>query len=101
MWHGGTGDYYRMINPYKLGDFLTVGIPVIIQKDLSAAQFVTEHGIGFAVDSLEEADKIIQEMTEEDYRKLCQRMRGIRDLSRNGCYTRKLLVDAVMQVLEG
>jgi len=101
VWPGGAGDYYRLINPYKLGDYLSAGIPIFIQKDLSASAFVLSHGIGYAVESLAEVDEIIQSMTEEQYRALCQRLRGVRDLSRGGYYTRKLLVDAVMQVLEG
>lgn len=101
VWPGGSESYYRMINPYKLGDFLTAGIPILVQKDLSCAEFVETHGIGFAAGSLEEADRIVQECSPSEYQELLDRMRGIRDLSRGGFFTRKVLTDAVVQILGG
>ena len=36
-------------------------------------QYLKDNGLGFAVDALEEADRIVQNISEEDYRKLSKR----------------------------
>ena len=60
-------DYYKMNCSYKLASYLSAGIPVIVPDYLSNADFVKENNIGFVVSSLEEANKVIQECSEEKY----------------------------------
>ena len=92
--------YYSMNQPYKLGTNLAAGIPVIVKKGCVHEEFVVKNGLGFAVDTLEEADRIVQNISEEDYRKLYSNVRNIQRLILDGAYTRKTLQDAIIAVLE-
>ena len=93
-------EYYQYNNPFKLGTYLAAGIPVIVQAGTHAADFVTKHNIGFVVDSLEEADNIVQNITEEEYSELSKNIENIAFLIRNGYYTRDVLNNAIKLSLE-
>lgn len=92
--------YYSINQPYKIGTYLAAGIPVIVRKGCVHEEFIVQKGIGFAVASLEEADRIVQTISEEDYRKLYTNIQNIQKLLLDGAYTRKTLQDAVLKVLE-
>lgn len=92
--------YYSINQPYKLGVNLAAGIPVIIRKGSVHEEFIVKNGIGFAAASLEEADEMIQSISEEAYRKLYDNVRNIQTLLLNGAYTRKALQDAVIKAQE-
>ena len=49
---------------------------------------------------MEEADRIVQSISEEDYWKLYANVRNIQKLILDGAYTRKTLQDAIIAVLE-
>lgn len=92
--------YYSMNQPYKLGTNLAAGIPVIVRKGCAHEEYITRNGLGFAVSTLEEADGIIQNISDEDYRKLYSNVHNIQKLILDGAYTRKTLQDAIIAVLE-
>lgn len=92
--------YYSMNQPHKLGSTLACGIPVIVRKGCAHERFVTEKGIGFAVATLEEADNIIQSITDEAYETLYRNVARVQSLLLNGAYTRKVLQDSVIKVME-
>lgn len=92
--------YYSMNQPHKIGSTLACGIPVIVRKGCAHEEFVTSHGLGFAVDSLEEADSVIQNLSDADFDKLYQNVAAIQPLLINGAYTRKVLQDAVIRVMQ-
>lgn len=92
--------YYSMNQPYKLGTNLAAGIPVIVRKGCSHENFIINNGLGFAVDSLEEADEIVQSISDDEYRSLYNNVRNIQKLLLSGAYTRSVLQEAVIRVLE-
>lgn len=63
--------YYSMNQPYKLGTNLAAGIPVIVKRGCVHEKFVERNGLGYAVDTLDEADKLVQSITDAEYIKLC------------------------------
>lgn len=93
-------EYCSMIHPFKLGTFLAAGIPVIVQSGMHAEEFVRKNGVGFVVDSLEDADNIVQNISEEEFVRLSERVKKIQFLISKGYYTRKLLNDAVVMAFE-
>ncbi|MCR5668753.1 MAG: sugar transferase [Lachnospiraceae bacterium] len=96
LWAEGTQkEYYQYNNPFKLGTYLAAGIPVIVQVGTHAAEFVAKHQIGFVVHSLQEADEIVQKLTEEEYGRISKNVEKIAFLVRNGYYTRSVLNEAV------
>lgn len=91
-------NYYCMNQPHKLGFDLAAGIPVVIRRGCVHSDFVEANGLGFVADSLEEADTLVQNVTEEQYRQMLQRIAPFQTLLLNGAYTGKLLLDAVIRV---
>lgn len=92
--------YYSMNQPHKLGFNLSAGIPVIVRKGCVHEEFVVKHGLGFAVNSIEEADQIVQSISLEEYEQLYKNVKNIQYILLNGGYTRKLLEDTIIHVLE-
>lgn len=91
-------DYYKMNCSYKLASYLSAGIPVIVPDYLSNADFVKENNMGFVVSSLEEADKAIQECSEEKYSEMVSNVKNVQYLINNGYFTKKLFVDSLMKL---
>lgn len=91
-------DYYKMNCSYKLASYLSAGIPVIVPDYLSNEDFVKENNIGFVVSSLEEADKAIQECSEEKYSEMVLNVKNVQYLINNGYFTKKLFVDSLMKL---
>lgn len=92
--------YYSMNQPYKLGTNLAAGIPVIVKRGCVHEKFVERNGLGYAVDTLDEADKMVQSITDAEYIKLYHNVKSIQKLILDGAYTRKTLQDAIIEVLE-
>lgn len=67
---GQTGEYLRINNPHKTSLYLAAGFPVIIWKQAALAPFITENGLGLAVDSLEELPALFDTLTAEDYHRM-------------------------------
>lgn len=101
VWAGDDQiDYSELNQPFKLGTYLAACVPVIIQRGMAAADFVERNGVGFVVDALEEADEIVQNISEEEYWKIYERVKNVQFLVSEGYYTRKLLNEAVLKLFE-
>ena len=81
---------------YKLSTYLAAGLPVVVPDYLSNADYIREHGLGFVVSSLEEADRCVQECTEEQYAQMVANARHTAYLISHGYFTKKLFIDAIM-----
>ena len=89
-------DYYKMNCSYKLSSYLSAGIPVIVPSYLSNSDFVKDSNIGFVVNSLEEANRVVQECNEERYKEMVSNLKQVQFLINNGYFTKKLFIDAIM-----
>lgn len=94
-------DYYRYNQPHKLCTYLAAGIPVLMQKGLVHERTVQEYGLGFVVDSFEEAADLVKNISEEEYYQLVNNIKNISFLIREGFFTKKLLIDTVNYLLLG
>lgn len=94
-----SNNYYKMLQPYKVATYLNAGIPIIIQKGLVSEEIILKNRLGFAVETLEEADAIVQNTTEAEYNEMVKRIAEFNFLIKNGWFTKKLLTDAVMWLL--
>lgn len=91
--------YQTLYCPYKLGTFLVAGIPVFVQRGIANQDIIEKNGLGFVVDNLEEVVCLIEQMTEVDYQSMVKNVRQFNRLLRGGYFTKKLLVNAVFEVL--
>ena len=88
---GNTGEYTRINNPHKLSLYMAAGIPVIVWKESAIAKFVQENNVGFCVDSLNEIDELIGNVTEETYRELIKNVKPISERVHKGYYILNVL----------
>ncbi|WP_026520149.1 sugar transferase [Butyrivibrio sp. FCS006] len=94
-----ANNYYDLLLPYKIGTFLAAGIPLIVKKGLAAEKLLLDNQVAFVVDTLEEADALIQNMTTDEYNSIVKRIQNFNFLIKNGYFTKKMLIDAVFSVL--
>ena len=88
---GQTGEYLRINNPHKTSLYLAAGFPVIIWKQAALAPFITENGLGLAVDSLAELPSVLEGLSPADYTAIRQRVRDFGARLREGEYIRRAL----------
>lgn len=69
---GDFGEYLSLNSPHKVSLYIRAGLPVIIWSRAAMASFVKDNGIGIAIDSLRDLDKVLPAITREDY----DRMKG-------------------------
>ena len=92
-------EYYSLNISHKSATYLAAGIPVIVPSYLSNADYICQHGLGFAADSLAEASSIVENLSPEDYQAMAERVRAFSFLLKEGYFSKKVLTDAVMAVL--
>lgn len=86
-------EYSEMNVSSKFSTYLASGIPLIVNKGIAKENFVIDHGLGVAVDTLEEAVSFIEETNERQYQELVANVLPIGNLIKEGFFMRKLLVD--------
>lgn len=94
------GNYTRYNNPFKVAMYLALGRPVIVWRKAAIAKLITENGLGYAVDSLEEIAPILAEITDLELAELQQRVRKFSTLLRHGYFGRRLLVEVEQQLAD-
>ena len=85
---------------HKVSTYLAAGIPVVVPSYLSNASFIQEKGLGYVVNSLEEANRLVEHTTAEAYQHMVENVYKVSYILKEGYFTKKLLIAAVMQVLD-
>jgi nucleotide sugar synthetase-like protein len=88
-------EYYYCVMPYKLGNFLAAGIPVIVERGIAPAKAIEKNHLGFVVDCLEEASQRVQSCTPQQYNEMVENIFHFNFLIKDGYFTKKLLLDAI------
>ncbi len=83
----------------KLSLYLASGIPVIVHNSIPEADTIFQKNLGLVVDSLDEAVEKIEKMTKDQYDQMVQNVASFGRLLRGGFFTRKVLTDALFQLL--
>lgn len=100
-WSTGNQELYSQLNAsYKLSTYLAAGIPVIVKKGISCEKIIQKQGLGYVVESLEEADRLVQKCTPEEYQVMAQRVHDYGFLIRQGYFTRRVFEEAIFKALE-
>lgn len=85
-------------NSYSLSQYLAAGIPIIVPRGISGQKLIEENHLGLVVDSLEEAAKVVESVSEEEYQEYVNHVRQFAPALRNGYYTKKCLIEAVQSL---
>lgn len=101
LWHDDPVwiEYMKHNACCKLGTYLAAGLPVIVHSSIPEADTIRRKDLGLVIDSLEEAVSRIEHMTEEEYNQMAQAADTFGELIRDGYFAKKLLTDAVFQLL--
>lgn len=101
VWYGDEywHEYMRYNNTYKLSTYLSAGIPVIVPRGISNQKLIEENGLGFAVDTLEEAVQKVEDMQETEYLAYAKRVEKFSWLMKQGFFTEKILLSTVHALL--
>ncbi len=101
LWHDDPvwQEYMKYNTGCKIGTYLGAGLPVIVHNSVSVADTIRRKNLGLTVDSLEEAADKLEHMTAEEYSRMAQNADSFGNLIRNGYFARKLLTDAVFNLL--
>lgn len=96
------GEEGKVRTPWDLmlGLFLTAGIPVIVQKGAPCGEYVEKHGVGFVAESMEEVCRICAALSDEDFEKYYANVKKLQYLFTSGAYTKHLLQEILINVLE-
>ena len=92
---GDFGEYLQYNNPHKTSLYIRCQLPVIIWKQAALADFVRENGIGICVDSLEELEKILNTLSEEEYAEMKKRTAKIGERLSQGHFVQKALQETI------
>lgn len=83
---------------FDLARYLAAGIPVIVPAGILNQILIEKNHLGLVVESLDEAVTAVEAMEESEYQGYIQSVRRFAPALRNGYYTKKCLVDAVMAI---
>ena len=81
---GVFGNYLRYNNPHKFSLYIVAGIPLIVWEKSALSEYVKKHGIGICVNSLEEIDEKLKNMTEPEYQQILDNISKIRNRLMSG-----------------
>lgn len=88
---GVNGEYLKYNNPHKTSLYIRCLLPIIIWEKAALALFVKENKIGIAVDSLENLDKVLSNISLDDYNEMKQNIVTISDQLSKGWYIEQAL----------
>ena len=86
--NGVFGEYMRYNNPHKTSLYLSSGIPVIIWKKAALAEFVEQNHLGLTIESLDELDQLLNNLTDDEYQQIYQNVKTIAQKMRSGFYVK-------------
>ena len=92
-------EYMKLNASYKRSAYLAAGIPIIVSSATAEKETILYKNLGLVVDSLDEAVEKVAGMEREQYIKMVESVGSFSQLLREGYFTRKLLTDAVFQLL--
>ena len=88
---GSYGNYLRFNNSHKASLYLASGFPLIVWKESALAHFVLDKQCGLAVDSLHDLQKVLDDLTLQDYKELSEQARKVGAALRDGAYLKAAL----------
>lgn len=96
IWEGDYNvqekDNYTCINnPHKLSMYIVAGLPIIAWKRSAAALFIEKNNIGITIQSLDELDSVIKNLSTKDYQLWVNNCLKIREKLIQGYYIHRAL----------
>lgn len=64
---GAWGEYLKINDPHKTSFYLRAGIPVIVWEQAAMAPFITEQGVGIAINGIQDLQKALDNLSPDQY----------------------------------
>ncbi|GFH43004.1 beta-1,6-galactofuranosyltransferase [Lactococcus hodotermopsidis] len=91
----GMQKYGEYNNPLKLSQYLAAGIPVVIGSQMAHAELVKSKNLGIVLDDLNDIDKVLAEMTLEEYQAKLEAVKPWSQAIRTGYFAKRACLEAV------
>jgi hypothetical protein len=95
---GDFGSYLQYNNPHKMSLYLRCHIPVIIWQKAGLTDFVKSNNIGICIDSLEDLDKALCNITNKQYLEMKNNVRILSEKLAKGYFLRKAINEAITSI---
>lgn len=92
---GQFGEYLKYNNPHKTSLFISTGIPIIVWKKAAIAKIVDDYNVGLTINSLEELDMMLNNMTSEKYKELKANAKILGRKLRKGFFIKRALKELI------
>jgi len=96
---GDFGAYLRYNNPHKTSLYLSMGLPVFVWKEAAIADFIVDNRIGYSIANLDEARRIVNEISNDEYDEIKINSENIAKKLKGGFYFNNA-IDEVLNVIE-
>lgn len=99
--HDYWSEYMALNANYKISAYLAAGLPVIVNNRIAEKETIIRKNLGMAVDSLDEAVSRVENMSKAQYHKMTGDVALFSNLIRENYFTKRLLADAIFELLCG
>lgn len=94
--NGLYGEYLKYNNPHKFSLYVAAGIPVVTWKKAAIAEFIDKENLGITVNSLYDLEKVLLNLTNEEYEEKVKNILKLRKKIING----EMLTKLIQEILE-
>ena len=88
---GLMGEYLRYNSSHKISLYLSCGIPVILWRKSSLAEWLSEKGACVLIDSIDDVYSAIRQISDSQYSQMVENARVLGDMLRQGSLLKELL----------
>lgn len=95
---GEYGTYLHWNSPHKVSFNLRAGLPVIVWKDAAVALIIETEGVGITINSLQELDTILSQLSQEDLDTMKHNAASMAEKLNQGYFLRKAMKTAIKEL---
>lgn len=94
--NGIFGEYMKYNNPHKISLYISAGLPVIVWDKAAISDFVRQNKIGILVESINEIENKLSNISENEYIFMKNNVQCLRDKITKGEFT-NLAIDKILK----
>lgn len=88
-------NYWQYKNPLRLSVYLAAGFPVIVLAESPYAAWISSRNLGIVLDSLDELDEVLSDLTETEYQEMLEAVKPWQDAVSTGFFTKRTMLNVI------